>query len=42
MATLVGPHATIGYELRQARKGATVVADLCAEVWLVREATSFP
>ena len=29
-----GPLATISYELRQARKGATVVVDLCAEVWL--------
>ncbi len=30
----VGPLATIGCELRQARKGATVTADLCAGVWL--------
>ncbi len=30
----VGPLAMIGYELRQARKGATVVADSCAGVWL--------
>ncbi len=29
-----GPPATINYELRQARKGATVVVDLCAGVWL--------
>ena len=29
-----GPLATISYELRQAWKGATVVVDLCAEVWL--------
>ncbi len=29
-----GPPATISYELRQARKGATVVVDLCAGVWL--------
>lgn len=25
-----------GYELRQARKGATVVVDSCAVVWLAR------
>ena len=36
MVALIGPLATIHYELRQARKGATVVVDLCAEVWLVR------
>ena len=29
-----GPLATINNEPRQARKGATVVMDLCAEVWL--------
>jgi hypothetical protein len=29
-----GPPATINDELRQARKGATVVMDLCAGVWL--------
>tara|TARA_B100001057_G_scaffold85445_1_gene81277 strand:+ start:9755 stop:9892 length:138 start_codon:yes stop_codon:yes gene_type:complete len=28
-----------GYELRQARKGATVVAKPCAGVWLARIAT---
>ena len=33
--TLVGPPAMISYEPRQARKGATVIADSCAEVWLV-------
>ena len=32
--TLVGPLAMISYEPRQARKGATVVADSCAEVRL--------
>jgi len=26
----------LGYELRQARKGATVVADSCAAEWLAR------
>ena len=34
MVSLVGPRAMIGYELRQARKGATVVAESCAVVWL--------
>jgi len=29
-----GPPATRSYELRQAWKGATVVVDLCAGVWL--------
>ncbi len=29
-----GPPATINNEPRQARKGATVVMDLCAGVWL--------
>ena len=29
-----GPPATINSEPRQARKGATVVMDLCAGVWL--------
>ena len=37
--SLVGPRAMIGYEPRQARKGATVVADSCAVVWLARAAT---
>jgi len=32
--TLVGPPAMISYEPRQARKGATVVTDSCAEVRL--------
>lgn len=31
----IGPFATIGYEPRQVRKEATVVADSGAEVWLV-------
>tara|TARA_B100000959_G_scaffold163112_1_gene170948 strand:+ start:2355 stop:2546 length:192 start_codon:yes stop_codon:yes gene_type:complete len=39
MVSLVGPRAMIGYELRQARKGATVVADSCAAVWLARATT---
>ena len=34
MVTLVGPPAMISYEPRQARKGATVVTDSCAEVRL--------
>ena len=39
MVTLVGPRAMIRYKPRQARKGATVVADSCAVVWLTRAAT---
>ena len=39
--SLVGPHAMISYEPRQARKGATVVANSCAEVWLARVATEY-
>ena len=39
MVALVGPLAMTGYEPRQARKGATVVADSCAGVWLARAAT---
>ena len=39
MVSLVGPLAMIGYELRQARKGATVVADSCAGVRLARATT---
>ena len=30
-----GPLATVDYESRQARKGATVVVTLGAEVWLL-------
>ena len=40
LVTLVGPHAMISYKPRQARKGATVVADSCAAVWLARAASS--
>ena len=36
----VGPLAMVGYEPRQARKGATVVAEPCAGVWLARITTS--
>ncbi len=36
MVGRVGPLATIGCKPRQARKGATVAADSCAGVWLVR------
>ena len=36
MVALTGPLATASREPRQARKGATVVVTLCAEVWLVR------
>lgn len=39
MVTLVGPRAMIGYEPRQARKGAMVVTDSCAVVWLARATT---
>ena len=35
MVALTGPLATANREPRQARKGATVVVTLCAEVWLV-------
>ena len=35
MVSLTGPLATASRESRQARKGATVVVTLCAEVWLV-------
>jgi hypothetical protein len=31
----MGPLATLDYKLRQARKGATVVANAGAGVWLV-------
>ena len=40
MVSLVGPHAMLSYEPRQARKGATVVADACAVEWLARATTS--
>ena len=40
LVTLVGPHAMISYKPRQARKGATVVADSCAAVWLARAAST--
>ncbi len=39
MVTCIGPLATIGSELRQARKGATVAADSGAGMWLIRAAT---
>ena len=39
MVAPVGPLATLGSEPRQARKGATVVADACAGVWLVGAAS---
>jgi hypothetical protein len=42
LVTLVGPHAMISYKPRQARKGATVVADSCAAVWLARAASNHP
>ena len=35
MVAPFGPLATASHELRQARKGATVVVTLCAEVWLL-------
>jgi len=31
----------ISYKPRQARKGATVVADSCAAVWLARAASTY-
>tara|TARA_R110002167_G_scaffold49184_4_gene144216 strand:+ start:2644 stop:2862 length:219 start_codon:yes stop_codon:yes gene_type:complete len=34
MVSLAGPLAMISCEPRQARKGATVIADSCAVVWL--------
>jgi len=40
MVSLVGPRAMVGYESRQARKGATVVTDSCAVVWLTRATTN--
>ena len=39
MVVLIGPFAMIDGKLRQARKGATVAVDSCAEVWLVWVAT---
>ena len=36
-----GPLAAISDEPRQARKGATVVTDSCAEVWLAELPLSF-
>ncbi len=39
MVARAGPLATVNYKLRQAWKGATVVVDPCAGVWLVRVAT---
>ena len=33
---LLVPRAMLGYELRQARKGATVVAGSCVAEWLAR------
>ena len=35
MVAPFGPLATASREPRQARKGATVVVTLCAEVWLL-------
>ena len=40
LVTLVGPHAMISYKPRQARKGATVVANSCAAVWLAGAASN--
>ena len=39
MAACAGPLAMIGRKPRQARKGATVLTDSCAGVWLVLAAT---
>ena len=41
LVSLVGPRAMISYKPRQARKGATVVADSCAVVWLARDASEY-
>ena len=41
MVALTGPLATASREPRQARKGATVVADSCAAVWLARAASTY-
>jgi len=41
MVASAGPLATIRREPRQARKGATVVADSCAGVWLVEVISKF-
>ena len=41
MVALTGSHAMIRHEPRQARKGATVVTDSCAEVMLVRAISIF-
>jgi len=41
LVSLVGPLAMISYKPRQARKGATVVADSCAVVRLMRGASEF-
>ena len=41
LVSLVGPFAMISYKPRQARKGATVVADSCAVVRLTRGASKF-
>ena len=38
MVACVGPLATKNCEPRQARKGAAVTADSCAEVWLIQVA----
>ena len=40
LVSFVGPRAMISYKPRQARKGATVVADSCAAVWLARAASN--
>ncbi len=39
MVALIGPLAIVSCQPRQARKGATVAATLCAGVWLVWAAT---
>lgn len=40
MVSLAGPLAMIGCEPRQAWKGATVIADSCAVVWLAGGASN--
>ena len=37
----LGPCATINYEPRQTWKGAAVIVDVCAAVWLFKPPPSF-
>ena len=42
MVACIGPFATINYEPRQTWKGAAVIANSCAEVWLILAAANLP